>query len=295
MKKIETFTLPETRFLSNFYPYKKDGSCYEHQIKINYWGIDYNCTENAYQAAKTTDTSIMRHISSLSPYEAKSYWQGRENEIRQNWNEIKDKVMRDINFQKFYGHPELFKMLRATGDAILEEGNTWGDTYWGICNGQGENRLGKLLMQIRDSLPADILYRDKNGKLFRSRSSQPECDYLGVFLFPDKNLVVRQASKTMFLDEAYAYEQQHAKDDGLTWKLLEFSQGLEVSDSDRMKYINYALSVIGQPLMADISDALWGSDYFYGSFATKLSKERLTPQEKRKISLYVILTTEFNG
>jgi predicted NAD-dependent protein-ADP-ribosyltransferase YbiA (DUF1768 family) len=34
---------------------------------------------------------------------------------------------------------------------LIEE-NTWGDTFWGICKGQGENHLGRLLMQIRDEL-----------------------------------------------------------------------------------------------------------------------------------------------
>lgn len=28
----------------------------------------------------------------------------------------------------------------------------WIDTYWGICNGRGENKLGKILMEIRDVL-----------------------------------------------------------------------------------------------------------------------------------------------
>ena len=40
--------------------------------------------------------------------------------------------------------------LINTGDAILIEGNTWGDTYWGVCDGVGENRLGKLLMEVRE-------------------------------------------------------------------------------------------------------------------------------------------------
>lgn len=41
-----------------------------------------------------------------------------------------------------------------TGDAELIEGNNWGDTFWGVCNGRGENMLGKLLMEIRDYLRA---------------------------------------------------------------------------------------------------------------------------------------------
>ena len=31
----------------------------------------------------------------------------------------------------------------------LVEGNYWGDTFWGICNGEGTNWLGILLMAER--------------------------------------------------------------------------------------------------------------------------------------------------
>ena len=48
-----------------------------------------------------------------------------------------------------FSAPELREKLLDTGDAELIEGNWWNDTTWGVCNGVGENRLGKLLMQIR--------------------------------------------------------------------------------------------------------------------------------------------------
>ena len=53
---------------------------------------------------------------------------------------------------KFRQHPELGNLLIATGDAELIEGNIWRDTYWGVCNGVGKNRLGELLMQLRNEL-----------------------------------------------------------------------------------------------------------------------------------------------
>ena len=37
----------------------------------------------------------------------------------------------------------------------LVEGNTWGDRYWGVYNGQGKNWLGRLLMQVRGEIDAD--------------------------------------------------------------------------------------------------------------------------------------------
>ena len=54
--------------------------------------------------------------------------------------------------KKFTEHLDLQKKLLETDDAILIEGNTWGDTYWGMCAGIGENKLGQLLMKIREEI-----------------------------------------------------------------------------------------------------------------------------------------------
>jgi ribA/ribD-fused uncharacterized protein len=61
-------------------------------------------------------------------------------------------IMRMIIGNKFRQNPELADKLIATGDAPLVEGYTWGDTYWGVSNGVGENNLGKILMDVRESL-----------------------------------------------------------------------------------------------------------------------------------------------
>lgn len=152
MKKIETFTLDKTRFLSNFYPYKNtQGDKYPEKVLVFFEGIEFDCTENAYQAAKTLDVNLRLEISKMTPFQSKKYWIGKEEQIRQDWDEVKFSILRDLNFQKYNNSKELRQMLLDTGDAILEEGNTWGDTYWGICNGIGENNLGKILMEIRDS------------------------------------------------------------------------------------------------------------------------------------------------
>ena len=50
---------------------------------------------------------------------------------------------------KFIPNDDLMEKLIATGNAELIEGNWWKDTYWGVCDGIGENKLGKILMQIR--------------------------------------------------------------------------------------------------------------------------------------------------
>lgn len=127
----------ENFFLSNFYPV---------QIKMD--GIVYPTLEHAYQAAKTLDKDERLTILYAStPGKAKRL--GKELTLRKDWAVIKITVMERLLRQKFF-KPELRKMLLATGDQEIIEGNDWGDTFWGISGGFGRNILGKLLMEIRE-------------------------------------------------------------------------------------------------------------------------------------------------
>lgn len=69
-----------------------------------------------------------------------------------HWNAISITTMRRVQELKYEQNPPLRKRLLATGDARLVEGNTWGDTIWGQVNGEGENRLGIILMELREKL-----------------------------------------------------------------------------------------------------------------------------------------------
>lgn len=125
-------------FLSNFYPL---------QIKMD--DVFYPSLEHAYVASKTLDKDERLMILYAStPGKAKRM--GKEITIRQDWNEVKVGIMKKLLEQKF-SKPALKKMLLETGDEEIIEGNEWGDTFWGICNGKGSNILGKLLMEIRDA------------------------------------------------------------------------------------------------------------------------------------------------
>ena len=77
---------------------------------------------------------------------------GRACELREDWEDIKIDVMRDILRVKFKKGSHLGRLLVGTGDIPLVEGNTWNDVFWGVCNGSGENWLGRLLMEIRSEL-----------------------------------------------------------------------------------------------------------------------------------------------
>jgi N-glycosidase YbiA len=133
----------EYRFLSNFWP-----------AEVVYEGITYPTSEHAYQAAKTLDPEQRRKIAALkTPAEAKHT--GEALQQRDDWNDVKFKVMEDVVRYKFTHHDELRQKLLATSDAVLEEGNTWNDRIWGISpprSGDGENHLGKILMKIRREL-----------------------------------------------------------------------------------------------------------------------------------------------
>jgi ribA/ribD-fused uncharacterized protein len=117
---------------------------------VLYDGILYPSSEHAYVAAKTTNLETRKVIADIStPGQVKRF--GRLLDLRKDWDKIKINEMRKILESKF-SDPDLMTLLRSTKPAELIEGNSWGDTFWGVCNGVGQNHLGKLLMSIRDDI-----------------------------------------------------------------------------------------------------------------------------------------------
>ena len=124
-------------FLSNLY-----------ETPVTWNGLTYLNNEAAFQSAKTF--SDRECFTNLDPSSAKKL--GRKVQLRSDWENVKDDVMYEICKAKFSQNTELKKRLLSTGNEHLEEGNTWGDKIWGTVNGIGENRLGKILMRIREEL-----------------------------------------------------------------------------------------------------------------------------------------------
>lgn len=113
------------------------------------WGL-YPSVEHAYVAAKTVNKTQRQLIQRIDkPSDVKNY--GRTLRLRDDWDQVKLKMMRAAVYAKFV-NPDLRSLLIDTGDQELVEGNTWGDTFWGICNGEGENHLGRILMDVRAHL-----------------------------------------------------------------------------------------------------------------------------------------------
>ena len=107
--------------------------------------------ENAYQAAKCADKSYMASFISMTAVEAKHA--GRRVVVRSDWDTVKASIMDNLLRQKF-AHSSLKQKLIDLSDDEIVEDNYWGDTYWGRCNGKGENVLGQLLMNIREECRA---------------------------------------------------------------------------------------------------------------------------------------------
>lgn len=125
-------------FLSNFY-----------YTPIEYEGLIYKSSEVAYQASKTLDMNIRKQFTTLTSYLARR--SGKNLNLRDDWFTIRKDVMYKILQIKF-SNPFLRDMLIKTNNAILIEGNDWGDTFWGVYKNKGENNLGLLLMKLREEI-----------------------------------------------------------------------------------------------------------------------------------------------
>jgi len=133
---IDSFS-GEYSFLSNFYP-----------VEIELDGQVYPTLEHAFQAAKTSNKYERERIRLMAtPGQAKNA--GRHVQLEKGWDIAKKNVMYKLVLQKFERNPELRQKLIDTGDEELVEGNNWNDHYWGVCNGVGQNILGKILMNVR--------------------------------------------------------------------------------------------------------------------------------------------------
>jgi ribA/ribD-fused uncharacterized protein len=121
--------------------------------KVVYEDMTFDNSEAAFQAAKSLDREVRERFQHLIGRDAKAL--GRKIALRPNWESIKNKVMLDIVYEKFSGNKNLGDYLISTGNAILIEGNTWGDKYWGVCRGVGTNMLGRILMTVRARLIID--------------------------------------------------------------------------------------------------------------------------------------------
>lgn len=129
------------RFLSNFY-----------HAKVSYEGVVYPSVEAAFQGAKYK-LEDRKFFETCSGYDAKKRTKTVPPDLytKKEWDSIKAGIMRYLVFQKFNPekHPVLHTMLmEEVAGKYVEETNWWNDTFWGVCDGKGENILGKIIMEV---------------------------------------------------------------------------------------------------------------------------------------------------
>ena len=138
-------------------PYGEFSNFSRHGIALDdeWW----KTSEHYFQAQKfvNTDAAWAEKIRGIEkPRDAASMGRDRAHPIAPDWESIKDEVMRRAVLQKFQTHEDLKSLLLGTGTEDLVE-KTSGDYYWGCgTNGTGKNRLGEILMEVREALKADL-------------------------------------------------------------------------------------------------------------------------------------------
>lgn len=111
-------------------------------------GLEYPSSEHLYQSLKATNEED-KELIRTAPNSHHSKQLARTIFCRVDWDSVKVEAMRLSLYLKFYQHPDLLLKLIETGRTPLIETNWWGDKFWGVCNGVGENWLGRLLMELR--------------------------------------------------------------------------------------------------------------------------------------------------
>ncbi len=144
-KPIYFFTKNDNFYeLSNFasFGFEEDGK---------YWPT----VEHYFQAMKFDGDEYEDYREQIrkshSPKQAKAFGQSRKYPLRKDWEEVKEAIMLKALRLKF-SHPKMKAILLSTKNRKLIENSPY-DRYWGIGkNHDGKNRLGVLLMKVREEI-----------------------------------------------------------------------------------------------------------------------------------------------
>ena len=121
-------------------------------------GAWWPTAEHFFQAQKFEDAAHRERIRrALTPKRAAEMGRTREVPPRADWDEARVEVMRRVVTTKFLAHPGPRELLLSTGDRPLVE-SAPGDAFWGVGpEGTGENRLGRILEEVREGLRTGAL------------------------------------------------------------------------------------------------------------------------------------------
>ncbi|MGD0044065.1 MAG: NADAR family protein [Isosphaeraceae bacterium] len=139
----------------NFYAVGDNYGCFSNVsphpivLKAKTWPT----SEHYFQAQKFAGTPNEEEVrQATSPMIAARMGRSRKRPLRKDWEAVKDRIMHEAVLAKFTQHAELRATLLSSGNATIVE-HTEKDRYWGDGDdGSGRNRLGQILMQVREEL-----------------------------------------------------------------------------------------------------------------------------------------------
>jgi ribA/ribD-fused uncharacterized protein len=132
-------------------PYGEFSNFSKHGIEMD--GIWWITVEHYFQAQKFEDENYRELIrQSYTSKQAAELGRSRKIPIREDWEDVKDKIMYEAVLKKFETHSSLAALLVSTGTSDIVE-NAPGDYYWGCGkDGSGLNKLGKILVKVRGQI-----------------------------------------------------------------------------------------------------------------------------------------------
>lgn len=138
-----------------FYRINEEYGCFSNfahygfELDGKYW----NTSEHYFQAQKFHNTEYEEKIRLLdSPMKVAQMGRKRSLPLRSDWEEVKDSIMYKAVYEKFKQNESIKNILLSTKDEELIE-KTTDDYYWGCgTDGTGKNKLGLILMEVREAL-----------------------------------------------------------------------------------------------------------------------------------------------
>jgi ribA/ribD-fused uncharacterized protein len=138
-----------------FYSTREKYGCFSnfspHGFELD--GVYWPTSEHYFQAQKFVGTPHADQIRQVkTPKDAAKMGRDRSRPLRPDWEQVKDDIMRKAVLRKFESHKDICEVLLSTGDKVIVE-NSPIDYYWGSGkDGSGKNRLGEILMEVREIL-----------------------------------------------------------------------------------------------------------------------------------------------
>lgn len=142
-------------YRANEKPYGAFSNLYRRPVEFE--GDVYQTSEHAYQAGKARKEEVRKWLMAApSPALLAMAAHGLYVwDVHPDWSKTKFERMKKILLCKFTQHADLQELLLSTGKKRLVEVATVDNAVnrlWGEVNGKGQNKLGELLMEVREEI-----------------------------------------------------------------------------------------------------------------------------------------------